>query len=76
MIEFIKSIEGNVKFMMILFWVLFVISVFFASAACDETFKIIHKYNKQLLALSIALFLIAVIITNFYIYFYCQTLNT
>lgn len=73
MIEFIKGIEGNVKFMMILFWVLFVISVFFASTACDEAFKIIHKYKKQLLALSIALFIVAVIITNFYIYFYCQT---
>lgn len=70
MIEFIKSIEGNVKFMMIVFWVLFAVSMFFIPAACDEEFKIIHKYKKQIIALSIALFVVAVIITNFYIYFY------
>lgn len=73
MIEFIKSIEGNVKFMMIVFWVLFAVSIFFIPAACDKEFKILNKYKKQILASSIALFLVAVIITNFYIYFYCQT---
>lgn len=70
MIEFIKSIEGNVKFMMIMFWVLFAVSIFFIPAACDKEFKIIHKYKKQIIALSIALFVVVVIITNFYIYFY------
>jgi hypothetical protein len=76
MIEFIKTIEGNVKFFMIMFWVLFIISLFFIPLACDKEFKDMYKHKKEIIAVSIALFIVAVVITNFYIYFYCQTKNT
>lgn len=76
MIEFIKTIEGNVKFFMVMFWVLFIISVYFIPFALDKDFEKMYKHRKYILALSIALFIVAVIITNFYIYFYCQTSNT